>query len=100
MNAALVAIVFGVLAGCARHGDGIESGQSRLSQSQAVEIGLGAIESEMTKTYADKYEPYLAEFNNGAWHVFGTVPGGGPGGTPEAIVQDNDGKVLSVGHSQ
>lgn len=88
------------MCGCHGPDSNAEAVQSRLSQAQAVEIGLGAIEADMSLTYAEKYKPYRAEFRDGSWHVFGTVPGNGPGGTPEAIVLDGDGKVLSVGHSQ
>ena len=72
----------------------------RLTQEQAVAIGEKAIMAKMEPEYINKYKPYRANFRVGVWHVYGTLPGGGPGGTPEARVQDRDGKVLGVFHSQ
>ena len=100
MKAVITAIVFGLLAGCSDDPGTIRSVESRLSQSQAIQIGLSAMEADMSKAYVEKYNPYRAEFKQGTWHVFGTARGGGPGGTPEALVQDMDGAVLSIGHSQ
>ena len=100
MKRVIAAILFALLAGCSDGNSNTQKTGSRLSQSEAVRIGLSAMEADMSKAYVEKYKPYSAELKQGIWHVFGTVSGGGPGGTPEALVQDLDGAVLSVGHGQ
>jgi hypothetical protein len=95
----IAAFASGLLAGCSDDATTPKI-ESRMAQSQAIQIGLSAMEMEMSKAHVEKYKPYRAELEEGSWHVFGTVPGGGPGGTPEALVQDDDGAVLSVGHGQ
>jgi hypothetical protein len=72
----------------------------RLSEAQVLPIAERALKATMPPEYVDKYKPYRAEFRDGIWHVFGTLPDGGPGGTPEARVRDRDGEVLQVFHSQ
>jgi hypothetical protein len=43
------------------------------------------------------HEPYHAEFGQGSWSVWGTVPDGmRGGGAPEATVRDSDGKATDV----
>jgi hypothetical protein len=72
----------------------------RLTEAQVLAIAEGALKEKMPPEYADKYKPYRAELRDGIWNVFGTLPGGGAGGTPEARVRDSDGEVLKVFHSQ
>jgi hypothetical protein len=72
----------------------------RLSEAQVVPIAESALKAKMPREYVDKYKPYRAEFRDGIWNVYGTLPGGGPGGTPEARVRDSDGEVLQDFHSQ
>jgi len=100
VTSVIAIVAFSLLSGCSDEGGTAQTVRTHLSREQAVEIGLDAIENEMTRAHAEKYWPYQAEFKEGFWHVFGTVPGGGPGGTPEAVVQDGDGKVVSVVHGQ
>ena len=45
-------------------------------------------------------EPYKARLADGAWHVYGTLPKGRRGGTPEAVICASDGTVLKVFHSK
>jgi hypothetical protein len=73
---------------------------SRLIEAQVLPIAERALKAQMPPEYVDKYKPYRAELRDGIWHVFGTLPGSGPGGTPEAKVRDRDGEVLEVLHSQ
>jgi hypothetical protein len=73
---------------------------SRLNEAQVLPIAEKALKAKMPPEYVDKYKPYRAELRDGIWNVFGTLPGGGPGGTPEATVRDSDGEVLQVFHSQ
>jgi hypothetical protein len=71
----------------------------RLTETKAIDIAAAA----MLKQFPDSFEkckPYRAKLAEGIWHVYGTVPGGGPGGTPEAHVRDKDGVVLRTFHSQ
>jgi hypothetical protein len=72
----------------------------QLSEAQVLPIAERALKAKMPPEHVDKYKPYRAELRDGVWHVFGTLPGGGPGGTPEARVRDRDGEVLQVFHSQ
>ena len=74
--------------------------ESRLTEAQVLPIAERALKAKMPPEYVDKYVPYRAELRDGIWNVFGTLPGGGPGGTPEARVRDSDGEVLQVFHSQ
>ena len=45
-------------------------------------------------------EPYVAILGDGVWHVFGTLPKGTLGGTPEASICAVDGSVLATSHGQ
>jgi hypothetical protein len=47
-----------------------------------------------------KAEPYVAKLENGEWHVFGTLPEGWRGGTPEATVCAVDGSVSATWHGR
>jgi len=66
---------------------------------EAIEIATAALSEKFPGSYA-KYKPYRAKLSNGVWHVYGTIPGGGPGGTPEARIRDADGVVIRIFHSQ
>jgi hypothetical protein len=74
--------------------------RKRLSEAQVLAIADRALKAEMPPAYVAKYKPYRAELRDGIWHVFGTLPSGWVGGTPEARVRDSDGEVLQVFHSQ
>ena len=74
--------------------------EPRLTEAQVLPIAERALKAKMPPEYVDKYKPYRAELRDGIWNVFGTLPGGGVGGTPEAKVRDRDGEVLEVFHSQ
>ena len=45
-------------------------------------------------------EPYVATLENGVWHVFGTLPKGAVGGTPEASICAVDGSVSATTHGK
>ena len=49
-----------------------------------------------------KYEPFVAEHNrrDGTWHIYGTLPEGHLGGTPEAIISEQDGRIISIWHGK
>lgn len=47
-----------------------------------------------------KGEPYVAILEDGVWHVFGTLPKGTIGGTPEASICAVDGSVVATLHGQ
>jgi hypothetical protein len=74
--------------------------EPRLTEARALAIAEKALKAKMPPEYVDKYKPYRAELRDGIWNVFGTLPHGGAGGTPEASVRDSDGEVLRVFHSQ
>jgi hypothetical protein len=56
--------------------------------------------SEYSAENVAKAEPYVAKLENGVWHVFGTLPEGLRGGTPEASVCEVDGSVSATWHSR
>jgi hypothetical protein len=72
----------------------------RLTEAQAIAIAFPAMSASMTPEHVNKYKPYRAELHDSIWNVFGSVPDGGAGGTPEAKVRDSDGKIIVVFHSQ
>jgi hypothetical protein len=74
--------------------------EPRLTEAQVLQIAEKALKAKMAPEYVDRYKPYHAELRDGVWNVSGTLPGGGPGGTPEARVRDRDGEVLEVFHGQ
>jgi NTF2 fold immunity protein len=74
--------------------------EPRLTEAEVLPIAERALKAKMPPEYVDKYKPYRAELRDGIRNVFGTLPGGGAGGTPEARVRDSDGEVLQVFHSQ
>jgi hypothetical protein len=74
--------------------------EPRLTEAQVLSLAERALKAKMPPEYVDKYKPYRAVLRDDIWHVFGTLPGGGPGGTPEARVRDSDGEVLQVFHTQ
>lgn len=45
-------------------------------------------------------EPYVAILEDDGWHVFGTLPNGPIGGTPEASICAVDGAVSAASHGQ
>ena len=59
---------------------------------------------EMTNRFPNSvaaHEPYHAEFGQGSWSVWGTVPDGmRGGGAPEAVVRDSDGTVTDIHFSR
>jgi hypothetical protein len=76
------------------------SRDTRLTEEQVLAIAEAALNAKMGPEYVSQYKPYHAEIQEGVWKVFGSLPGGGAGGTPEATVRDRDGKVLEVFHGQ
>ena len=71
----------------------------RLTDAEAIEIASREL-SKKYSAYFEKCKPYHAKLAKGKWHVYGTVPGGCPGGTPEAHVRDADGAVIGAFLSQ
>lgn len=71
----------------------------QLTDAEAIEIASRALLKKYT-AFFEKCKPYHAKLAKGIWHVYGTVPGGGPGGTPEAHVRDTDGVVVRAFLSQ
>lgn len=76
------------------------SASTRLNKWTAINIGLAALKSKYPHEYQDliiKYRPYVAKFEDGIWHVDGTIGifvlGGG---APTISIRDRDSKVLKV----
>ena len=82
-----------------RHFETLEKMKTHLTEQDVLKIALPMLKKEYPKSI-ENYEPYHAEFENGNWHVFGTLPKNWRGGTPEAVVQDKDGTILKITHTQ
>ena len=82
-----------------RHFETLGKMKTNLTEQDVLKIAL----SVLKKTYPESFDncaPYHAKFENGNWHVFGTLPKNWRGGTPEAVVQDKDGTILKITHTQ
>lgn len=73
--------------------------KSNLTEQDVLKIALPVLQKTYPESF-NNYIPYHAEFENGNWHVFGTLPKNWRGGTPEAVVQDKDGTILKITHTQ
>jgi hypothetical protein len=80
-----------VVVGCTR-----ATPKPRMTEQDVIRVA----KAEMTIRFPDsvaKHEPYHADFRQGSWSVWGTVPGGTyGGGASEAVVRDSDGTVTNV----
>jgi len=70
------------------------------TEQLAVAVANEAWRDKFSADHVRDWEPYQGELIDGAWHIYGTLPGGARGGTPEALVCASDGKVLRVFHTQ
>lgn len=85
-----------LIANLAVGGQGSEPPKPHMTKQKAIEIGLGAIKAQYPERIA-AHSPFDAEFGNGVWSVYGTIPKGiRGGGAPVAEVSDLDGKVLRL----
>lgn len=48
----------------------------------------------------EKEKPYSAKLINGVWHVSGSLSNGRVGGTAEAEIQKDDGRIMRVSHGK
>jgi len=67
------------------------------TEQAAISIAKTAWPEEPIRPFVITYH---AELTDGVWHVFGSLPEGWVGGTPEALICASDGKVLKVFHTQ
>ena len=77
------------------------SAVQRLNQWTALNIGLGALKAKYPNQYHDlilKYRPFVAEFEDGVWHVSTRNPirGMKGGGAPIIEIRDRDERVLRI----
>jgi hypothetical protein len=70
------------------------------TEQSAVAVARVAWRGKFNEASVKEREPYHAELAKGEWHVFGTLPPGWRGGTPEAVICASNGKVLQVFHSR
>ena len=70
------------------------------TEQSAVAAARVAWRGKFNDATVKQREPYRAELANGKWHVFGTLPPGWRGGTPEAVICASNGKLLQVFHSR
>lgn len=68
------------------------------TEKNALAIGI----EEIKKNFHDykKYLPYKVISSNGSWIVYGTLPEGWLGGTPEVIIDKETCKVIKVQHGR
>ena len=66
-----------------------------LTNATAIEIATPAMSKKFPDSF-DDCKPYRAQLSDGVWHVYGTLPDGVAGGTPEARVRDTEGVVIEV----
>ena len=50
--------------------------------------------------HIQKQKPFLAVRSGDFWVVYGSVPGGGLGGSAVSVIRASNGEVLSVVHQQ
>jgi len=68
----------------------------RMTEQDVIQVAKTAMTARFPDSVA-AHEPYHAEFRQGVWSVWGTVPDGvRGGGAPEAVVRDSDGTVTDV----
>ncbi len=72
------------------------------SAADAVAIAKPAMVEKYGEELVNKKGPYTAKYNrqDGTWHVYGTLPKGYVGGTPEAIVSERNGDIISIWHGK
>ncbi|WP_313271375.1 NTF2 fold immunity protein [Stenotrophomonas sp.] len=70
------------------------------TELDAIAAAKAAWHGTFSPATVQEREPYLAELSNGTWRVFGTLPEGWRGGTPEALVCASNGIVLKVFHGR
>ncbi|MFO3706950.1 NTF2 fold immunity protein [Xanthomonas codiaei] len=70
------------------------------TESTVVAAAKAAWRNKFSSAAVNEREQYQAELKDGVWHVFGKLPAGWRGGTPEALICASDGKVLKVFHSR
>ena len=70
------------------------------TEESAVTAARDSWKRILSTSEVQQREPYRAELKNGVWHVYGELPSGWRGGTPEAQICASNGKVLRVFHSQ
>ena len=93
----LLLVAVALLFGCSSRGSNQPT--IGLTNATAIEIATPAMSKKFPDSF-DDCKPYRAQLSDGVWHVYGTLPDGVAGGTPEARVRDTDGVVIEVFHSQ
>ena len=74
-------------------------GAPRLNKWNAINFGLTALKAKYPDEYRNlvlKYRPFVAKFEDGVWHVYGTSGKLILGGAPEIDVRDRDAKILKI----
>lgn len=68
------------------------------SDADAIAIATSAMIELYGEETVDRKGPYVAEYSrqDGTWHIYGTLPTGYVGGTPEVIVSARTGCVISI----
>ena len=66
----------------------------------AVAAAKLAWRAKFSDSVVQRSEPYRANLHNGSWQVFGTLPAGFRGGTPEAVICASNGQVVKIAHGR
>ena len=66
-------------------------------EKTAIKIALAVWHPIYGDKLINKYKPYHAELKkDSVWSIWGSLPRGTYGGTPEMLIQKSDGKILQV----
>ena len=69
-------------------------------EETAIAIAVAVWKPIYGKDRIEDKIPYKATLSDGVWHVRGTLPKRMKGGVPEAEINKDDGRILSVWHGK
>lgn len=70
------------------------------TEETAVAIAIAVFKPIYGADKVNREKPFRASLKAGVWHVSGSLPPGAIGGTAEAEIAQQDGRVLRVWHGQ
>jgi hypothetical protein len=69
-------------------------------EATAVAMAIAVLKPIYGADHIERERPFTAKLEDGIWHVYGTLPPNTAGGTAEAWIAKDDGRVLRVAHGQ
>lgn len=70
------------------------------NKQTAIAIAVAAWIPIYGKKMIDGEKPYQAQLKDGIWTVTGSLPKGSLGGTAEALIAQEDGRILNIAHGK